>query len=79
MVQVIYKLQMTYYSRSTYLYGKFLQYFTNIREMSKQGSKKTGKNQKATVNEVSEQQKSYLTVSGCENQNLMSDRDLITY
>ncbi|XP_016905070.1 UPF0235 protein C15orf40 homolog [Apis cerana] len=42
---------MTYYSRSTYLYGKFLQYFTNIREMSKQGSKKTGKNQKATVNE----------------------------
>lgn len=44
---------MTYYSRSTYLYGKFLQYFTNIREMSKQGSKKTGKNQKATVNEVS--------------------------
>lgn len=45
---------MTYYSRNTYLYGKFLQYFTNIREMSKQGSKKTGKNQKATVNEVSE-------------------------
>lgn len=28
-----------------------MQYFTNIREMSKQGSKKTGKNQKATVNE----------------------------
>lgn len=45
---------MIYYSRNTYLYGKFLQYFTNIREMSKQGSKKTGKNQKTIVNEVSE-------------------------
>ncbi|KAK1135673.1 hypothetical protein K0M31_000259 [Melipona bicolor] len=32
---------------------KLLQYLTNTREMSKQGTKKAGKGQKATVNEES--------------------------
>ncbi|XP_017763959.1 PREDICTED: UPF0235 protein C15orf40 homolog [Eufriesea mexicana] len=44
---------MTCYFGNTYQRRKFLQYFTNTCEMSKQGSKKAGKSQKSTVNEES--------------------------
>ncbi|CAK9818755.1 UPF0235 protein C15orf40 homolog [Anthophora plagiata] len=44
---------MTWYSASTCLRRKILQYFANTREMSKQGSKKAGKNQKAATKEES--------------------------
>ncbi|KAF3424874.1 hypothetical protein E2986_03902 [Frieseomelitta varia] len=42
---------MIRYFGNTCLRRKFWQYLTNTREMSKQGSKKAGKGQKATVNE----------------------------
>ncbi|XP_076676824.1 UPF0235 protein C15orf40 homolog [Andrena cerasifolii] len=42
---------MTWYCKSTCLRKKILQYLTDTREMSKQGSKKAGKPQKAGINE----------------------------
>lgn len=44
---------MTWYFGNTCLRKKLLQSLTNTREMSKQGSKKAGKTQKAAVTEVS--------------------------